>query len=810
MRASSPPPTPTLYKRKDFLGVDQEAQAHPNRTYYFRKNVDLTEVIETCGSRLRTHPDDIKALFLRGTAFFKRQEYEASIEDLNRVIELDSSHLEAYYHRGMACTKLDSQEEAIQDLTKVLEMNSNHVNAAFARAACYNSIGQFSRAIEDYNFALLKDESNKLDPSNNPTASSPTEKPGAVSPGVGKGTEGRDSPTVLRLANPGVESSEPPPMRAVPSLPTFLKTEAAPAGVIGNETSALDSYTVPPAPISSLSGQDEDSRHLKDIRSISTSESESQHAQQAYDSAGLPQPVLGPNRFAGQDSKQTEADMEDSSTLAEYYHTSGYQLRRAGDFSGAISYYSRAINIDPTHFKAYFNRGFAKDKLGHYKDAVEDYTEAIHLEPNNAFAFYNRGISFDRQGLYEKALDDFSTAISLIPNNADFFHNRAFCLRKLNKLKEAIDDYGHCLSLQPNHFKALHNRAYCLERLHDLEGSVTDYTRALELEPRHVASLSARAVIYERLEVHDLALQDYEVARRYNIENMERMNGKSSSYSPTASANDARDEHALDLDSALSPSAILCARGINYKMVEQYKRAIEDFTAALNMERTGFLYPISTLYNHRGFCYRKMEKYTESISDYSNAIKFSTPQDSIRALNNRGFCYARIGKFKDAVADYTKVIDLDPYNSHAYHNRGISLDKLGNFDAAIADFTTVLNIDSNNNSVDPNTHALAEKDRYELEQLKKKQDQAEQHHYAAGPGPSYLVNDDKNGAYMNIPDTVPSPRKTYTVGGPHSSHLERMGVTYGDNAIPSRPAVKIDASAFITSLKPSGSLAMGQ
>lgn len=63
----------------------------------------------------------------------------------------------------MALTKVDQQERAIEDLTRVLSINPDHVNAAFARAACYNKIGQFVKAIEDYNFALMKDESNTDD-----------------------------------------------------------------------------------------------------------------------------------------------------------------------------------------------------------------------------------------------------------------------------------------------------------------------------------------------------------------------------------------------------------------------------------------------------------------------------------------------------------------------------------------------------------------------------------------------------------------------------------------------------------------------
>ena len=34
-----------LYKRKDFLDKEEEAKSHPNRTYYYRKNVDLEALI---------------------------------------------------------------------------------------------------------------------------------------------------------------------------------------------------------------------------------------------------------------------------------------------------------------------------------------------------------------------------------------------------------------------------------------------------------------------------------------------------------------------------------------------------------------------------------------------------------------------------------------------------------------------------------------------------------------------------------------------------------------------------------------------
>ena len=47
------------------------------------------------------------------------------------------------------------------------------------------------------------------------------------------------------------------------------------------------------------------------------------------------------------------------------------------DFKKAIQLYTKAIEIDPNHFKAYLNRGFAFDKIGETDKAIADYSKAV-------------------------------------------------------------------------------------------------------------------------------------------------------------------------------------------------------------------------------------------------------------------------------------------------------------------------------------------------------------------------------------------------------------------------------------------------
>ena len=281
---------------------------------------------------------------------------------------------------------------------------------------------------------------------------------------------------------------------------------------------------------------------------------------------------------------------------ADTYHSMGYQLRREGDYQGAIKYYTMALEFVPNHFKALFNRGFAYDKIGDYEAAISDYTSSLRLEPHNAFAFYNRGISRDRAGNFEEAYDDFSKAIAEVPENPDFFHNRAFCSRKLGRIVEAVKDYTECLKIAPGHFKALHNRGYCYECLDEIKLALEDYSAALEIDPHHVGTLSARAGIHERQGNISKCVEDFRKAislcdkksRAGSCEGKAGLivglgrvyskNGQldegSACYSEAAGLLAEQGIHSTD-DDSLSVSAILLMRALNFKAQEKYALCIE-------------------------------------------------------------------------------------------------------------------------------------------------------------------------------------------------------------------------------------------
>lgn len=78
---------------------------------------------------------------------------------------------------------------------------------------------------------------------------------------------------------------------------------------------------------------------------------------------------------------------------AEEYHNRGNAKGLLKDWIGAITEYTKAIELEPKNTGTYFLRGFAKGYLQDDRGAILDLTKVIELEPNHADAYYYRGLN---------------------------------------------------------------------------------------------------------------------------------------------------------------------------------------------------------------------------------------------------------------------------------------------------------------------------------------------------------------------------------------------------------------------------------
>ncbi len=95
-----------------------------------------------------------KEYFQEGMVEFVGQNYDKSIEVLNRAIESDSTFKLARLSRATAYMKLDRLDEARVDFDRVIEIDPNYSKAYHMRGLVYERSGDQEAALIDFNKAI--------------------------------------------------------------------------------------------------------------------------------------------------------------------------------------------------------------------------------------------------------------------------------------------------------------------------------------------------------------------------------------------------------------------------------------------------------------------------------------------------------------------------------------------------------------------------------------------------------------------------------------------------------------------------------
>ena len=97
------------------------------------------------------------------------------------------------------------------------------------------------------------------------------------------------------------------------------------------------------------------------------------------------------------------ADVTKEEAIA--YREEGYKLQAMGDLSGALSYYEKAVQIDPYYVEAYNDLGVVYESLGDDRSALSMYEETLKVNPFYLPAHTNLAFFYERQGDIEKATE---------------------------------------------------------------------------------------------------------------------------------------------------------------------------------------------------------------------------------------------------------------------------------------------------------------------------------------------------------------------------------------------------------------------
>lgn len=90
---------------------------------------------------------------IRGYAGTYFENYEETIKEFDRAIELEPEYAGAYYNRGCIHREGDKRR-AIRDFSKAIKLKSDYAEAYNNRGSLYEDIGNYKQAIRDFSKAI--------------------------------------------------------------------------------------------------------------------------------------------------------------------------------------------------------------------------------------------------------------------------------------------------------------------------------------------------------------------------------------------------------------------------------------------------------------------------------------------------------------------------------------------------------------------------------------------------------------------------------------------------------------------------------
>ena len=454
---------------KDPLYYSNRAAVYLKLENYEKALIDYNHLVDN-------NHQNVQYLLDRSNCLSEMKKFDLAINDLNKVLRIDSLTDEAYYNRStinwMDLKKtdlgildmsnaikinptdplyftfrasmfqdLDSLDLVLPDLTKAIELDSNDAYTWNVRGQFFESIGDVDNAIKDRLTAITVDSLY---------------------------TYAYYDVIELYEAKEDLDNAEYFYTRLIalfPDDPAYLNDRADFYNNQGRSDEALKDY----ATVIEISTDDySTSRAINNSANIYWEQEKWELCIEEYTKAididgsatyysnrGRVYQIIGKYEKAIADiNKSIELDSED---LDFYDYRAEYYIE-IGEVILALNDYSTAIGLSPLDPERYTVRAdfYASNDVQEYDLALEDYNTSIELDKERSISYFNRGLFYAimTKKNIDKGIDDFDQAIKLDSLQIDYYTYRAFAYQLIKNYDRAISDLEKAIELDPTNIGA--------------------------------------------------------------------------------------------------------------------------------------------------------------------------------------------------------------------------------------------------------------------------------------------------------------------------------------------------------------------
>jgi tetratricopeptide (TPR) repeat protein len=94
----------------------------------------------------------------------------------------------------------------------------------------------------------------------------------------------------------------------------------------------------------------------------------------------------------------------------------GTALVGSGKYNESITYFDKALAINPNDVGALTGKGLALLLAGKYNDSITHFDKALSINPNDVMALTSKGLALGRLGKYTDSITYYDKALAINPN----------------------------------------------------------------------------------------------------------------------------------------------------------------------------------------------------------------------------------------------------------------------------------------------------------------------------------------------------------------------------------------------------------
>ena len=296
------------------------------------------------------------------------------------------------------------------------------------------------------------------------------------------------------------------------------------------------------------------------------------------------------------------------------FYLRGFNFEYLHNADQSIECYNASLKHTNFPPEAYLRKGIVLNIQGSPQDAIKNLKFFININDSVRLAHRSLASAYINNLKYDSAIIEFNKLITSDSTEADVYYYRGICFKKLEKYKEAISDFNRFITNNPFHLESTYTSA-------GLKYSLGDTTRASSLP----------------------ILIPFQLESIFNVADCQYSLGDTIAAYSTLN-------QAYDRVHFLTKEGFFLRGSINL-VYKKYDLAISDFSAVINWD------PKNTdSYVYRGLCYYCKGDLKQAKTDLTSAIQINN--NEMTALYTRGIINVKQGRLKEAYEDLTKAETL--------------------------------------------------------------------------------------------------------------------------------------------------------